>query len=794
MVSYSGEVVSGCPLGEGECTYADGSRYTGSFWYGLKSGTGTLTPAHGLGRLTGLWYEDKPWSAMAEGDDAFALWHAGTRSGLFARGGNDTGIAPTAGDGEATASSLHVFASREEAEKAFVEAAANVSFSHAGALFAGRRQGPGRSTYRDGCYLDGSWEADRLSAHGVGRVPLQLGHYEGELGFAPNTTSQSLSASAAHVFADGWGAYTQPPSAVHAELDARACLTPLANLRLSTVRELGYSFSSDSALNLAETWRNAKAHVDGAPGERAEGESPSQSAPSLTIQPQRPRPQEELPGTPPRPGTRTASQPQSAPAVKGAELNLAAVPAGGSRLLGEWSAGRPCTLSHGGGGGWWRHALADGSLVWWYSGSWLGGLRHGQGTCVYYTQDLRDEGGASKNLPEPLAVFSGGWQHGRWDGEGLLCVSRPARTLTGEFRGGIRSSAVRVQIEPGGSLYTGELSDGLRSGTGMSVEHSAILTMSLSAGAAAGGPVRSSEGSGSGQTVVKAMPIEYVGKWRLDVPHGLGKQTDAAGEYEGEFDEGLPHGRGVLRKRSGAVFRGTWEYGVMEGRGRALPAATDGPRHWTEGVWVAGNLNFESVDYGTAPLEGGGVYEGGLRESVPFGKGRAHWPNGDTMEGFWAYGEPDPAQTGICVRTSENGDCYVGEYRGGSTAFPRPHGFGALTLFDGERCEGSWSEGMPLECNGVVMIEGQRYSGAWRGGVRTGLGKLCWPSGEEYEGIFADGLPHGRGEQRYADGSVYHGIWRRGVPHGRGKLTELSGRVMDAEWVDGRQLSVTIES
>ncbi|KAJ1626070.1 hypothetical protein T492DRAFT_218920 [Pavlovales sp. CCMP2436] len=120
-----------------------------------------------------------------------ALWHAGTRSGLFARGGNDTGIAPTAGDGEATASSLHVFASREEAEKAFVEAAANVSFSHAGALFAGRRQGPGRSTYRDGCYLDGSWEADRLSAHGVGRVPLQLGHYEGELGFAPNTTSQS---------------------------------------------------------------------------------------------------------------------------------------------------------------------------------------------------------------------------------------------------------------------------------------------------------------------------------------------------------------------------------------------------------------------------------------------------------------------------------------------------------------------------------------------------------------------------------------------------------------------------
>jgi hypothetical protein len=205
-------------------------------------------------------------------------------------------------------------------------------------------------------------------------------------------------------------------------------------------------------------------------------------------------------------------------------------------------------------------------------------------------------------------------------------------------------------------------------------------------------------------------------------------------------------------------------------------------------VWVGGALDPASVDVGAVVLGGGGLYDGALLDGVPHGKGRASWPDADTMEGVWAHGEPDPEHKGICVRTSASGERYVGEYRGGSLSFPRPHGYGALTAANGsDRCEGLWSEGMPYDCEGVVTLEGQRYEGAWRAGMRTGHGKLRWPSGEVYEGQFADGLPHGRGEQRYADGSSYRGLWRRGVPHGRGRLTEVSGRVLDAEWVDGRQ-------
>lgn len=615
--------------------------------------------------------------------------------------------------------------------------------------------------------------------------------YEGELAPAPPADTRARGPAASpRTVPDGWGAYTQGPSPMHAELDARARLTPLVGARLGAVLEGGSyaSVSSSSALQLAHTWRAVQARADG----RADGvHGDGANAPSP---PQPPQPPGRAP-TDPTADADAARLPRAPDAARarsdgngggaGGSPPRAppAVPTGGSQLVGEWRAGRPFSADGGGEGGssWWQ-CTPCASLEWWYRGGWLGGLRHGEGTCVYYERALLERA-ARADVPgsapsvEPLAVFSGEWRHGRWDGNGTLRTSQPARTLVGQFRGGLRAAAVRVQLSPDGALYTGEMANGVRAGVGMSVEPPPPHASSTD------------------------VPVEYLGEWFDDLPHGLGKRTDSAGEFEGAFERGVPHGAGVLRKRTGAVFRGTWVLGVMEGRGRALPAdgaradgaRAGGARRWTEGVWVHGALDFASVDRGTARVDGDGAYEGSLRSGEPHGAGRAHWANGDTIDGVWAHGELDTEQPGMCVRTAPNGDRFVGECRGGTAAFPRPHGFGALMTASGDRCEGSWVDGMPQDCDGVLTLDGQRYEGAWRGGVRTGRGKLSWPSGDEYEGHFVEGLPHGRGEQRYEDGSIYRGLWRRGVPHGRGQLIEPSGRATDAQWADGKQVGAPVE-
>lgn len=959
MASYRGSLACGLPTGIGECVYADGSRYAGGFWYGRRNGPGTFCTADGSGSVRGLWKEDLPWRAAADGRGAFVandagsgvrsvgasawvaeVWHVGNLVGVFAsaQAAGSKPVPPAASpepaaaaaaadaaselEGAGGAPPLRVFGSAEEAEEAFAAEAGRWCYSHCGGILHGRRHGIGRSEYavsaapprphgaspprallsslragplgrrrpcgmlralpsrpllllllharcapllrseshsaaallnsraalltcaacppaplcplcaQDGCFVEGCWVADSLAAGSpaFGRIRLQQGIYQG--GLAP--TQGGRGGGVARLVPEGAGAFTLAPSALHAELDARARLTPLAGATLSAVAESAASLplSSASALQLAQTWRTAQAKAAREQqGEEAEGEegdagdeppppppppqhvgavapslpSPASAAGSAAS---RGQPAAAVPGAQQPPVTDAPLSPASARSSGGgaeAEAELPPPPAGGSRLVGEWRAGQPFR-SEGEGGeagsAWWRHAPSA-SLVWYYRGSWQGGLRHGSGTCVYYARRRQahtangastggaegsssrapppppraGEANAGAQPPEPIATFRGEWRRGRWEGHGTLRTTAPARVLVGEFSGGLRSAAVRVELTPGGCVYSGHLADGLRSGVGMSVERTAD-----------GGA------SGSGGDSGERPPLlEYLGEWADDLPHGVGTRTDRHGIFEGQFAVGVPHGRGVLRASSGAVFRGTWDRGVMDGPGRALPAAGGaeaggGARRWTEGVWVRGSLDLASVDSGGARLEGGGWYEGGLLEGVPHGKGMARWPNGDTIDGQWAHGEPDPAQTAMCVRTAPNGDRYVGEARGGTSAFPRPHGFGALTTASGDHCEGLWSDGMPLNCAGVVTIDGQRYEGAWRAGVRSGQGRLRWPTGDEYEGQFVDGLPHGRGEHRYADGSRYHGHWQRGLPHGRGRLTEPNGRVVDGEWSEGKQV------
>jgi hypothetical protein len=166
MASYEGPSAAGLPCGEGACAYADGSSYAGGFWYGRRSGRGVFTAADRAARLRGDWFEDVPMRAVAEGAGAFVsvdggsgvrpvggggwvseVWHCGARTGVFSRG--EAPPSPASAR-EGAARPLRVFATEAEAAAAYAAEAARLRYSHEGEIVAGRRHGPGRSTYMVG--------------------------------------------------------------------------------------------------------------------------------------------------------------------------------------------------------------------------------------------------------------------------------------------------------------------------------------------------------------------------------------------------------------------------------------------------------------------------------------------------------------------------------------------------------------------------------------------------------------------------------------------------------------------
>ena len=125
---------------------------------------------------------------------------------------------------------------------------------------------------------------------------------------------------------------------------------------------------------------------------------------------------------------------------------------------------------------------------------------------------------------------------------------------------------------------------------------------------------------------------------------------------------------------------------------------------------------------------------------------------------------------------------YVGE-RHPETEWP--HGKGTLTDQNGDKREGTWENGKPLEvtvtyaADGVVkrlLFEGGKKRGEW-GEIRDG--------DRRYEGFVNRwGHPEGYGTCYYADGSQYEGEYKLGLKHGHGIYSCADGTFYDGGWKD----------
>ncbi|KAL9188867.1 hypothetical protein ACHAXT_011357 [Thalassiosira profunda] len=125
------------------------------------------------------------------------------------------------------------------------------------------------------------------------------------------------------------------------------------------------------------------------------------------------------------------------------------------------------------------------------------------------------------------------------------------------------------------------------------------------------------------------------------------------GVYEGEIQDGVPHGTGKLEFDNGDVYDGEWK---------------DGNRH-RKGIYRFAD---------------GELYSGELVDGNPHGRGDYKWADGRVYEGEFANGQ----QHGLGKMTWPSGLAYEGEWVAG-----RKHGRGTMKLPTGETREGIWMKG-----------------------------------------------------------------------------------------------------
>lgn len=421
-------------------------------------------------------------------------------------------------------------------------------------------------------------------------------------------------------------------------------------------------------------------------------------------------------------------------------------------------------------------------------------------------------------------TYEGEWSNGVFNGQGTLKTN--GASLTGSFVNGLLTG--KGTATWGEFVYTGDFVNSAPNGIGVLKSSTYVYS----------GEVKNNFPNGKGSMCFR---------------HGFLKDGTKGGSlypepcFTGQFENGKIAGEGVMRYENGDSLKGQWREFLFTGNGKLT--LQNGSIY--EGDWLNGKLhgtgkltqpdgnilsgsfkNDQFTGTGTLILSGNIRYTGELSNSLPFGKGIAYYPNGDTLNGTWTQGGDlgyvfnGKAKKKGAKSVDETGSFYFeeGNFVNGTLNGQGTKVFPLLltTQLSPEIIANNQGIAITVAEFGVeegeVMEIEATYEGAFQDGKFHGKGKLMyyygsfefmidatWSNGTSISGskIVKDndlgmfgyqyngelkglGRVYGKGTLKSdMDNSTYVGQLKDGLPDGEGTLTYPNKTVEKGKFVNG---------
>jgi hypothetical protein len=251
------------------------------------------------------------------------------------------------------------------------------------------------------------------------------------------------------------------------------------------------------------------------------------------------------------------------------------------------------------------------------------------------------------------------------------------------------------------------------------------------------------------------------------VPVAVALLPDGA-VYEGDMQDGLMHGEGILSWANGVSYSGEFVDGLFQGKGHY---------QLTGGVIYDGEFSQGEIHgYGVMVFSPDRRYEGEFAHDQFAGSG-TYTTERETYTGEFR----DDLYHGQGTLSSVAGSSYTGSFEAGEF-----HGEGLYTAANGDTWSGLFENG---ELNGpgsYVGADGGRYVGELVNWKFHGEGTYTKPEGDQYIGEFVDGEFRGNGQYAGADGSRYRGQFKDWAFHGEGILRMPRGDAYKGEFRYGQ--------
>ena len=207
--------------------------------------------------------------------------------------------------------------------------------------------------------------------------------------------------------------------------------------------------------------------------------------------------------------------------------------------------------------------------------------------------------------------------------------------------------------------------------------------------------------------------------------------------YEGECENGKPHGKGTMFYADNRLYIGEWYSGIKHG-------------------------------YGLLTQKNGDQYEGSFVNDKYNGKGTYYNHNGDRYVGEWK----DDVLHGLCTVYRKDGSHSTAMWENGKQTVQLPE----EVLADSD-----------VKIHTINYGSGDKYVGEYKDGKRNGYGTYCFSIGAKYIGHWKDDKYNGHGTfYNNVSGSRYVGEWKDGKCNGRGTVYYKDGTSKSGRWEMGK--------